>query len=392
VSALALFFLSLAWRADLRWCARHIAEQYWLYDEHRRAMAELWRLNMLVVGLVLLLVVRPLVGRWAGRHTALDALGAVLRNAIAVVLALVVSEFALRRTKIGEQVKPRLFAERLGEEDPRYGWRWIAPATHTLTVGGRSVSYAFNAEHNRARTVDDLPDFKRPTLIFAGESIAAGHGLYWEETYPALVGEALDLQVVNIGVHAFSEEQIFLRTVDELPRFEHPVAVVTLFIHYVLTRMEFDDHPHVVFDGLQVKAVPTNPLFASWRLKELWRDKIEYHDDSVLALAAKMYRETDRLAREHGARAIFVAPSLGFPTPRADAELLDELFTRQGLTLLDVDIGNTPLPNDVHPDRFAIRRLADAISEALRKEIARQPPEPMTPAPRLNKDVRSSTL
>jgi hypothetical protein len=26
----------------------------------------------------------------------------------------------------------------------------------------------------------------------------------------------------------------------------------------------------------------------------------------------------------------------------------------------------------VHPNRFAIRRLADAISETLRKEIARQ--------------------
>jgi hypothetical protein len=73
-----------------------------------------------------------------------------------------------------------------------------------------------------------------------------------------------------------------------------------------------------------------------------------------------------------------VAPSLGFPTPRADAELLDELFTRQGLTLLDVDIGNTPLLNDVHPDRFAIRRLADAISGSLREELM--------------KDVPSSTL
>src|SRR5207302_3750037 len=119
----------------------------------------------------------------------------------------------------------------------RVGWLYAPSRATVIPHKGRSIEYAINAEHNRARAIDDAPDPARPTLLFVGESITAGHAVRWEDTFPSIVGESLGLQVVNLGVHGYAVDQAYLRLVDALPRFTHPVAVVTLFIPAMLVRM-----------------------------------------------------------------------------------------------------------------------------------------------------------
>ena len=180
----------------------------------------------------------------------------------------------------------------------------------TVTVGGRQVRYDFDAEHNRALAVDALPDPERPTVLFAGESVTAGHGLQWDEAFPVIVGKALDVQVVDLGVDGYGSDQAFLRLLDALPRFSHPIAVVTFFIPSMVDRLAHDDHPRLVFDGLTVKLVPPSGAWRGSRVFRSLRDMVLYRGEDTIELAGAIFRETARISRERGARPIFVAPRL----------------------------------------------------------------------------------
>jgi hypothetical protein len=365
--------LAWAWRADLRWCERHLLLWYWAYDPSQVVIARRWRIAALVVGLTILLVMRPLVGRWALRRSIPDCLGGILRIGVSLLLSLVAGEVALRVLKLPRsETSPNLVQVRIGEENPRVGWLYRPSRSTTIESGGRSIEYAINSDRNRAAATDAAPDRDRPTLLFVGESVTVGHGLKWEETYPALVGKALDLQVVNLAVHGYGADQAFLRFVDELPKYRHPVAVVSFFIPSVIERLSRYDHPHIVFDGVEPRVVPTDGAWDQLRIFRLSRELVEYHTDETFALAAQIFRETARRAAERGASALFVAPGIGYVPPRGDRYVLDELFTRQGLACVDTDIGFEPQPGDWHPNAHATSVLADAVTSALRAEIARR--------------------
>ena len=88
-------------------------------------------------------------------------------------------------------------------------------------------------------------DAARPTLLFTGESIIAGFGLPWDQTIPALVGASLGLQSANLAVPDYSNDQSYLRLAAELPRFQKPVAVLTLFMPSLLDRNLLSNRPHL---------------------------------------------------------------------------------------------------------------------------------------------------
>jgi hypothetical protein len=217
--------------------------------------------------------------------------------------------------------------------------------------------------------VDDLPDRSKPTILFAGESITAGFGLEWDETFPAIVGASLDTQVVNLGVHAYGTDQSFVRLTDALPKFDHPIAIISLYLPSILSRLHSDTHPQIVFDGDAFSLLPApHPLWKSLHLLQVATDLVTYnpHADETLALAARIFKATADLARARGAQIIFVGPRFG--EPRGDAQVIDELFTRQGLPFLDVDVGAERLPNDVHPAQAGTKKIADAVIAALAKD------------------------
>src|SRR6185437_1069234 len=122
-------------------------------------------------------------------------------------------------------------------------------------------------------------------------------------------------------VHAYGSDQAFLRLAETLPHFQHPVAVVTFFIPAMLWRLSDDDHPHLGFDGLEPKAVPLG-FWTDLRIEKIWKNVVPYRDE--VALEARIFRETARLAQARGAKAIFVAPRFDEKNPREDKDLIDE--------------------------------------------------------------------
>jgi len=369
VVALGALALAWAWQADLRYCERHLLLRQYAFDDGEKDVARHWRIVGALVGLALLFVVRPLLGRWAGKRPAGQALGDVARFSLALGLSLVASEIALRATHIGQSAEhaQTTIEVRIGERDPRLGWVYT-PSKRSLIQGVRLIEYDVNAERNRAARIDDEPDVNAPTILFVGESITAGHGLQWEETYPALVGKALGVQVVDLGVHGYGSDQAFLRFVDALPRFKHVVAVVSFYIPAMLGRLSCNDHPHLVFPIEGADPAVTTAL--DLRVVNVLKRVVPYRAEQDFDLLKQILRETDRRARERGAKMVFVYPQLNNESPRRDAWMVDELFHDQRLPVVDVDFGFEPIPGDNHPNEASTQRLADAVVQALRAEIS----------------------
>jgi hypothetical protein len=122
----------------------------------------------------------------------------------------------------------------------------------------------------------------------------------------------------------------------------------------MIDRMAEDTHPHLELELGGLHEPVLDPVDGFWHRSALvraWWITRPYRTDYPLELAARIFRETDRLARERGATAIFLAPNQNYGSPRGDRYLLDELFTRQGLTVIDADFGYHPLQDDVQPRR-----------------------------------------
>lgn len=356
-----------AWQAHLEWFERR-----WSLSPAQAWVATLVRAAAVAAALFLALVARRRLARWVARAGRREAAG-LARVAGAVVLALAVSEVALRIAGA-----PRLHDlrgscdDRLAEPHPRYGWVWKAGFAREATHGWRSVEYAFDAEHDRARSAAAAPDPARPTILFAGESIVAGHGLAWDETLPAIVGDALGVQAVDLGVDGYGSDQAFLRLVDALPRYEHVVAVVTLFFPGLVDRVAWPDHPRLDFDGHAPRVTPpTGVACGDLRLLRLAREALPYRDEGAIQLTGAIFRETARLARERGARALFLTPHLG-RAANGDRYLVDELLVKQGLAVVDPDFRIEPIRGDGHPNAASTRRLAELVVAALGQGLARR--------------------
>jgi lysophospholipase L1-like esterase len=372
LGVIGIAWLVIAWRANLRWCERHMMPFYFALTPDLVRSAHLWRCTAFLIGVVFVGVLRPIIGRWVQKLGGREALATSARYGVAIFFALGVSELGMRhfnwpRASAAEQIPAEL---RIAQPDNRYGWVFVGPGRTEIHRDNRVVNYDINADHNRASAVTDLPDPSKPTILFAGESITAGFGLEWDETFPALVGAALDAQVVNLGMHAYANTQSFARLADALPRFEHPIAIISMFLASILMRMDSYDHPHLVFhaDDTFDLFPPPHPFWKDLHLLQVAANLVPYnpHADETLALAAKIFKRTADLANARGAKIIFVGPRFG--ESRGDAYLIDELFTKQSLPFLDVDVGPERLPNDVHPAQAGTRKIADAIVAALAKD------------------------
>ena len=122
-----------------------------------------------------------------------------------------------------------------------------------------------------------------------------GHGLAWEESYPAIVGAALDLQIVNLATHGYGSDQAFLRLHDELPKVRRPVAVVSFFIPVMAWRTCQDDHPRLDFAGDEPVLTPWRSFFHDLHLAAAWREVVPYHGDDCLERAKRAVAETAKL-------------------------------------------------------------------------------------------------
>ena len=359
---------------DYQWFARHVLlpgyypwTPAWVYRDVRAGVA--------IAGIALI-AVAWLVGRTVARAT----LGGAARIVLAVVLALGASELILRRGN-GRLTGWRAakLELRLGRPDPRFGWVLLPSRATVVGPPGHPVVYAVDAWGDRAQTPQGAPDPELPSLIVSGESITAGHGVAYEETFAALMGEDLGLQVVNTACGGYGSDQALLRLDDALDRLRRPKAAVITFVPLMLVRNVQDYRPRLVLrEGALVPVPPAEGLFAGLRLRDLLFNEVRYLSDQGLRdsvrLTAAILRESARAARQRDAQPLFAAISIGKRRTleeHPEGALLRELLVDQGLPYVLVDIDPAELlPWDGHPGPAAHRRIARELAAALRPRLS----------------------
>jgi len=348
--------IAAAIAANQRWLDRHFLPSF--------VVSRAWYLRIEIgvrvvtagAGVTLLLIARR-----RGARMLVDARGQMLRVAIAVALALVTGEVVLRRVNLrpAEWLLPAEEPRR--EPDAVLGWTLVPGRAGHLSIGRRTVEYAVNPLGYRARLTTDAPDTSRPTIVFSGESIIFGEGLTFDESIPEQTGEMLGVQTANLGVNGYSTDQAFLRVRQELPRFQHPTAVVSIFMPVLFGRNLDDDRPHLG-PGLTWMPAAKHP-----RLVSLARLFVPYRSDETISrgisLTRDVLRATADLARARGATPILIVPHAG-PEDPLETDLRRRVLDEGHVPYVRVPLDEawTVDQADRHPDARGAKAIAAAIA------------------------------
>ena len=363
VGSVGIASIGLALAADQQWWDRHFLPIF-AVPRPLYTLGEFCVRGVLVVlGVALALAARPRLGRLVARLPPLTFAAATGRVLLAILLALGTSELILRGVFRYAVDQPRAEEEPLCLLDQRLGWIF-APARSVQTkVDGRDIRYAFDAAGYRVRRPAEHVDPERPSILFTGESMMAGYGLNWEESVPALVGDLLRVQSVNLAVFGFSNDQAYLRLADKLPHFRRPVAVVSLFTPSLFDRNLRDDRPHFGPGLIWL------PAAHRWRLaalvKWVWPYRSDVSIERGVAITTTVLRASVDLARARGAEPLIVVPQFG-SEGSVEQRLRQRILDETGLPYVQVTLDpRWHLPGDLHPDPRAAEAIAIAIAGRL---------------------------
>jgi hypothetical protein len=374
--------------ADRRWFDRHVSWPFYL--KRPVGIEYAIRVGLASMGLLLLMVLFRVgarcIDRWrhgrGSRGIAPTATATTwtpwptLRIVLALGMAFVAAEGAMRLVKRWAHGAGNSdFELRIGQRDPIFGW--AARPSHTTFFGDheRSYSYAVNALGFRSRSETDQPDLAKPTLIVAGESIASGYGLSFDDTFAARCGRDLGLEVVDVGEGGYGIDQAYLRLVRALDQTARPAVVVTVVVFLYLGRSLRDDRPRLILDedGKFKLVPPASDFLSRLRLRDILHNRVTYVSEAKLEQALAFVRSAiaaaARAARAHGALPLFVVPSLG-PERSADdheeAWLIHEVFPDPTVPFVLVDLApEMLLPHDGHPNARGAKKIADAVEAKL---------------------------
>lgn len=369
----ALGILALVLRIDQKWLEVHVFQLH-LWPAPTDAHAQQIRGTLtrtMVIAAIGLFALALALSRGSARQNRLAGL---LRIGLALACALATAELYLRWRESAHP-RPKMTHERFGTPHPRYGWTWTPGLAATERVADRDVRLAFSREGLRVPSLGNEPDPIAPSLLFTGESVAAGQGLQYEETFASLLSAELGLQPVNLAVNGYGCDQAYLRLIDALPRFEHVLGTVTTVLPVQLGRNLQDLKPRLVLNhaaALEWISGATG-LFARLRLRRLLVNELPYADDhaiaSTLALTRAILRDTAARTRAKGAEAIFFVPSQGPPRTlerHPEAWMIRAIFEAEGLPYILVDLsGDLTLPGDPHPSPKGARLIADVLRRAI---------------------------
>jgi hypothetical protein len=377
ISAAGAALVLWAATADAHWAERHVLPGYCATSAPERLVLPGLRGAAAALGAAAVLLLAPAVARRLRGATPRWPAIPLVGVAVAVAASLGIGELAMRRLHerlaVGPQARAGDAGAAMTRVDPRLGWAYRPARTTWVDVGGRRVSYAIDAEGDRASAPADLPDPDRPSILFAGESIAFGYGLAFEETLPFLVGRDLGVQAVNLAVVGYGSDQAHLRVLDALERYRRPVAVVTLFLPGQVRRNVDVWRPRLALrpDG----ALASVPPSSGPRLARLLQ-QLPVHGDEALRVTAAILRATAEAARSHGAFPLFVVTNYGPACLRDGDEepwLVEELFVRQALPFVRVDLEDGDLLPGLlerHPGPRGSARIAAAVEAALAERLA----------------------
>jgi len=354
---LALIALALAFTQG--WLDRHILPSFYVMRRWYVVLESSARVALAALGVLLLLVARRRIARLLAQRPS-----AVIAGAVAALLAIAAGQITLAWLHPSTQW---LLAsvEPLRRPDPRLGWTFVPGREGHKTVGGRTIAFAFDAAGYRVRRVDEPVDPARPTMLFAGESVMLGEGLNWDETIPAQVGAVTGVQSANLAVHGYATDQAYLRLEADLPRFQRPVAVVTLFMTALLGRNLDDNRPHLGPGLVWLPAVPHARLMSLATLIVPFRREATV--ERGIAMTRDVLRATAALAASRGATPLIVVPQFGREDEH-ERTLRRRILDDAGLPYLYVtfDDDGWRIPGDLHPNAPTARRIAVAIADRLK--------------------------
>jgi hypothetical protein len=360
--------------ADVEWAERHVLSSYCATSAPAWIAAHVVRWVVAGVGVAAVLAAPAAARLLGGVRLRAPSVGGVVGVAIAIAASLLTGEAVMRSLydRLAKGARPAPAGGRpaapMTRPDPALGWSYIPVRTTWIDFGGRRIAYAIDAEGSRARSADDRRDPSRPTILFAGESIAFGYGLAYEETLPFLVGHDMGVQTANLAVVGYGNDQAYLRVLDALERVPHPLAVVTLFIPDQIRRNVDIWRPRLVL-GPSGELLPV-PAASGPRIAKLLQE-LPWHGDAALRLTAAILRATAEAARVHGAVPLFVVTNYGAACLHDDGGepwIVKELFARQGLPFVRVDLDpDDRLPGafERHPSPRGARKIAAAVERAL---------------------------
>ena len=281
---------------------------------------------------------------------------------LAAALALGASEVTLRAIHLRPTEWLVADEEPKRQPDMRLGWVLAPSRTGRTIVGGRPIEYATDADGYRVRSAGEPVDRERPAIVFIGESVIFGEGLNWDESIPAQTAALAGVQTANLAVHGYSTDQMFLRLQQELPRFRHPLAVVSIFMTELFGRNLDDDRPHLSPGLIWEPPVPASRLMALAGLLVPYRRNRTLNDG--VRMTQEVLRATVALARAHGAMPLIVVPQFGVEDGAARA--LRERVLEPDFPVLVVPLDpEWRLPWDRHPNAHAARSIAQAIAAGL---------------------------
>jgi len=358
IAALGVACLAVAIAANQRWLDQHFLPSFFVpRDWYVRAESSA-RAALAAIGIGLMLAA-PRIGRAISRTPGRGAsIGA------AAILALLAGEIVL------QVAPPRPLGWLVPNDEPRrqpdarLGWVLAPGRVGRTIVAGHTIEYAIDGNGYRVRRLDEPVDRTRPSIVFAGESVMFGEGLSWDETIPARVGMSAKAQSVNLAVHGYSSDQMYLRLERELPMFRHPTAVVALFMTTLFGRNLDNDRPHLDAD---LTWRPAEPHVRVMSLADLL---VPYRRDTTVDAGVRMTRGVIRaigtLARARGAIALIVVPQIGAEAPPEEA-LRRRVLDGNGIPYVVVTVDPLwHLSWNRHPDSRAAQLIAGAIAARLR--------------------------
>jgi len=189
--------------------------------------------------------------------------------------------------------------------------------------------------------------------------------LRWDESVPAQVSAIMGIQSANMAVHGYGSDQAYLRLETELPRFRHPVAVVSLFMTALFGRNLDDDRPHLA-PGLLWR-----PAQERGRIASLAALLVPYRTDETIERGVDMTRDvlraTVNLARARAATPLIVVPHFGIEE-QAERTVRRRILDETELPYVWIQVDDAwRLPWDRHPNARAARAIATAIAARLRE-------------------------
>jgi hypothetical protein len=336
----AVALVVFAWRCDGAWFDRHVFLPQQFFIPASRGIV-VWSRTAATAIATTLLVLVPFLPRGASGRPLL----------LAVLLTVPAAEVVLG-WRVHRLIRPELVAamDALTTSHPRYGRTLAASMDRIQPISGREIRFRTDAEGRRISGAAIDPT--SPSLIFTGESTMAGFGLQWEETFAALLGTRLRLQVVNLASPAYRADQSWLRLKDALPNLQHPVAVIGIFMPGLVGRSFVPPQAPTVLQR--------SGLYRLWK-HLYWSDAAV--DEGTRAVAASL-RDIAALAKARGAPCVFLVTG---HTPQWTRQ---ELFDAPGLDSVIAELPQEELLADGHPDPRGSIRIADALEARLRTRLA----------------------